>query len=118
MTYISTYECSCQRDREREAEAPLGAAELARAAQGHQRKVMAVEVVIDPEAALQLGALSDPLARLLVAEVHARAEAVARKARAGVVRLVPGAVVALRVDQEADAATNRALVRSVVRRHE
>ncbi len=48
--------------------------------------------------------LRDALARLLVAEVHARAEAIAGEARARVVRLVPGAVVALRVDQEADAA--------------
>src|SRR5688572_16708870 len=90
----------------------------ARAAERHQREVVAVEVVVDHEAALQLGALRDALARLLVAKVHARAEPVAGEAGAGVVRLVPSAVVALRIDEEAEPAPNRALVLAIVRRDE
>src|SRR5690242_1364372 len=76
---------------------------------------MAIEVVVDHETALQLGALRDALARLAVAEVHSRAETVTGEAGPGVVRLVPSAVLALRVDQEADAAADRALVRAIAR---
>src|SRR6185503_10284105 len=99
----------------RAARLPLCAEELARAAERHQREVVAVEVVVDHEPALQLGALGDSLARLLVAEIHASAESVAGKTGARVVGLVPRSVVALRVDEESDPAADRAFVLSIVR---
>src|SRR6516165_8212110 len=79
---------------------------------------MPIEVVVQHEAALQLRALRDAFERALVAEVHSLAEPVAREARARVVRLVPRAVVALPRSEEADAAPDLALERTVAGRDE
>ena len=77
------------------------------AAEGLQGEVVAVEVVVDHEAARQLAALRQPGRVLLQAD--ALADSVAREAAANIIGFIPGAIV-LMLQEPSDAALDSAII--------